>query len=208
MTRLEEMLNEFCPDGVEYYYLDDLFDLRNGYTPSRNNESYWAGGTIPWFRMEDLRANGSILSDSIEHITPSAIKGDLFEADTIIMATSATIGDHALIKVPYLSNQRFTNLAPNSHFKNLLTPEFIYYYCFLLAEWARSNVNLSGFASVDMDRFRKFQFPIPPLPVQEEIVRILDTFTELEAELEARTKQYEHYRNQLLTFKPKTPHPL
>lgn len=48
--------------------------------------------------------------------------------------------------------------------------------------------------------------PVPPLPVQEEIVRILDKFTaleaELEAELKARRKQYEFYRDQLLTFKP------
>ncbi len=46
----------------------------------------------------------------------------------------------------------------------------------------------------------KIQIPIPPLPVQEEIVKILDTFTELEAELEARKKQYEYYRDSLLSF--------
>jgi type I restriction enzyme S subunit len=45
----------------------------------------------------------------------------------------------------------------------------------------------------------KIQIPVPPLPVQKEIVNILDKFTELEAELEARRKQYEYYRNQLLT---------
>lgn len=43
--------------------------------------------------------------------------------------------------------------------------------------------------------------PVPPLPVQDEIVRILDKFTELEKELEMRKKQYEYYRDQLLTFK-------
>ena len=50
-----------------------------------------------------------------------------------------------------------------------------------------------------------FEIPVPPLPVQHEIVRILDNFTsleaELEAELEARRKQYEYYRDQLLSFK-------
>ena len=49
-----------------------------------------------------------------------------------------------------------------------------------------------------------FEIPLPPLPVQEEIVRILDTFSELEAELEAelkiRRKQFEFYRNQILSF--------
>ena len=50
----------------------------------------------------------------------------------------------------------------------------------------------------------KITIPIPPLPIQQEIVTILDTFTaldgSLQAELEARRKQYEHYRNQLLNF--------
>jgi type I restriction enzyme, S subunit len=46
--------------------------------------------------------------------------------------------------------------------------------------------------------------PLPPLPVQEEIVRILDTFTELTAELQARKKQYEYYRDRLLTFNEKS----
>ena len=56
-----------------------------------------------------------------------------------------------------------------------------------------------------ISKYSNFQIPIPPLPVQEEIVRILDKFTsleaELEAELEARKCQYEFYRNQLLAFK-------
>lgn len=48
--------------------------------------------------MEDLRANGGILADSIQHITPKAVKGKgLFKAGSIIMATTATIGEHALI---------------------------------------------------------------------------------------------------------------
>src|SRR5690606_22992793 len=58
-------------------------------------------------------------------------------------------------------------------------------------------------ASVDMNGFKKFKFPVPPLEVQREIVRILDKFTEieaeLEAELEARQKQYEHYRQKLIS---------
>lgn len=56
-----------------------------------------------------------------------------------------------------------------------------------------------------ISKYSLFEIPVPPLPVQREIVRILDNFTsleaELEAELEARKKQYEYYRDQLLTFK-------
>ena len=66
---------------------------------------------------------------------------------------------------------------------------------------------MSSFASVDMDGFKKFLFPIPypenpkkSLEIQAKIVRILDTFTELTSELNARTKQYNYYRDQLLSF--------
>ena len=50
----------------------------------------------------------------------------------------------------------------------------------------------------------KIKIPVPPLEVQKEIVRVLDSFTELEAELEARNKQYEYYRNNLMTFDENT----
>ncbi|MFT2616397.1 restriction endonuclease subunit S, partial [Helicobacter pylori] len=61
--------------------------------------------------------------------------------------------------------------------------------------------NVSGFASVDMTAFKKYKFPIPPLEIQQEIVKILDAFTELNTELKARKKQYEYYQNMLLDFK-------
>src|SRR5690606_3687185 len=95
-------------------------------------------------------------------------------------------------------------ISLKSEYDDLVDIKFVFYYCFLLGEWCRNNVTTSSFASVDMRGFKKFKFPIPPLPVQKEIVRILDKFTsleaELEAELEARTRQYEYYRNQLLAF--------
>lgn len=155
--------------------------------------------------MEDIRKNGRILSDSIQHITPSAIKGKgLFHANSIIIATTATIGEHALIIADSLANQRFTNLKVRKSLSDRLLSKFIFYYMFVIDKWCKDNVNASSFASVDMKRFRKVEFPLPPLPIQEEIVRILDNFSELEAELEAdldcRKRQYEYYRDKLLSF--------
>lgn len=194
---------------VEWKTLEEIFDLRNGYTPSKSNSEYWEDGTIPWFRMEDIRENGQILNDALQKVATNALKGGkLFPANSIIVATSATIGEHALITVPYLSNQRFTNLILKSEHSDRFEIKFLFYYCFLLDDWCKNNTTVSSFASVDMNGFRKFQIPIPPLPVQVEIVRILDTFTELTAELTAelaseltaRKKQYNYYRDQLLSF--------
>jgi type I restriction enzyme S subunit len=208
MNKIQQLIQQYCPDGVEFISFEDLFELRNGYTPSKSKKEYWENGNIPWFRMEDIRANGRILSNSIQQISNEAIKGGkLFPANSIIIATSATIGEHAIITTEYLSNQRFTCFYPKKKYKERINMMFMYYYTFILGEWCRSNTNVSGFASVDMSRFRKFQIPIPPLPIQQEIVSILDTFTaldaSLQAELEARRKQYEHYRDQLLSFEGK-----
>ncbi|HEY2354888.1 MAG TPA: restriction endonuclease subunit S [Gaiellaceae bacterium] len=190
---------------MTFVAVEDLFETRNGYTPSKADASNWTEGTVPWFRMEDIRENGRVLGSAIQQIPASAVKGGrLFPANSIIVATSATIGEHALITVPFLSNQRFTALWLKPQFAARFDVKFVFYYCFVLDEWCRNNTTTSSFASVDMDGFRRFRFPLPPLEVQREIVKILDGFTELQAELraelEARRWQYRNYRDALLTF--------
>ncbi|WRF78865.1 restriction endonuclease subunit S [Helicobacter pylori] len=201
MHKIERLLQTLAPKGVEFKTLEEVFEIKNGYTPSKNNPEFWKNGTIPWFRMEDLRENGRILKDSIQHITPKALKGKkLFPKNSIIISTTATIGKHALLIVDSLANQRFTFLSKKANCDLALDMKFFFYQCFLLGEWCKNNINVSGFASVDMTAFKKYKFPIPPLEIQQEIVKILDAFTELNTELKARKKQYEYYQNMLLDF--------
>ena len=192
-------------EKVEWKTLGEVFHTRNGYTPSKANEEFWTDGTIPWFRMEDIRANGRILYDSALHITPQAVKRNgLFKANSIILATSATIGEHALLLQDALTNQRFTNFEIKEELKNILLPKFAFYYFFIIDEWCKKHTIIGNFPSVDTQQLMELHFPIPPLRVQARIVEILDKFTqleaELEAELEARNKQYDFYRNRLLDF--------
>ncbi|WQS40928.1 restriction endonuclease subunit S [Helicobacter pylori] len=212
--RLKTLLHTLAPKGVEFKTLEEVFEIRNGYTPSKNNPEFWKNGTIPWFRMEDIRENGRILKDSIQHITPNALKGKkLFPKNSIIISTTATIGEHALLIVDSLANQRFTFLSKKANCDIALDMKFFFYQCFLLGEWCKNNINVSGFASVDMTAFKKYKFPIPPLEIQQEIVKILDQFSALTtdlqagipAEIKARKKQYEYYREKLLAFNPLTP---
>ncbi|MFP6352189.1 restriction endonuclease subunit S [Helicobacter pylori] len=205
MHKIERLLQTLAPKGVEFKTLEEVFEIKNGYTPSKNNPEFWKNGTIPWFRMEDIRENGRILKDSIQHITPKALKGKkLFPKNSIIISTTATIGEHALLIVDSLANQRFTFLSKKANCNLALDMKFFFYQCFLLGEWCKNNINVSGFASVDMSAFKKYKFPIPPLEIQQEIVKILDAFTELNTELntelKARKKQYEYYQNMLLDF--------
>ena len=200
-TFLEKLL-----DGaeVEWKTLDEIFHLRNGYTPSKGVKEYWENGSIPWFRMEDIRENGRVLNTALQKVSESAVKGGkLFPANSIIIATSATIGEHALITIPFLANQRFTVLSLKPEYIDKFNIYFLYHYCFTLDDWCQKNTTMSSFASVDMNGFRKFLIPIPPLSVQTEIVKILDALTaltsELTSELILRQKQYEYYREKLLS---------
>ena len=198
---------------VEWKTLGEVFEMRNGYTPSKAHSEFWEGGIIPWFRMEDIRKNGRRLSDSILHITDKGLKGKgLFDKGTFILATTATIGEHALLIVDSLANQRFTNLKIRKSLINSLSVDFVFYYLFIVDEFCKRHTNKSGFESVDMKALSKMPFPIPPLSTQRRIVSILDRFeslvnditTGLPAEIAARHQQYEYYRDQLLSFKRKS----
>ncbi len=194
---------------IKWMSMDAVFEMRGGYTPSKSKSEFWENGTIPWFRMEDIRENGRILSDAIQHITPAAVKGKgLFEADSFILATTATIGEHALLIADSQANQRFTNLKVRKSLRGELLTKYVYYYMFVVDEFCKDNVNYAGFASVDMGKLKRMPFPIPPMEVQERIVEVLDRFETLvndlneglPREVELRRKQYEHYRDRLLSF--------
>ncbi len=151
---------------VEWKPLGEVFEIRTGYTPSKKNSAFWEEGMIPWFRMEDLRAYGGLLSDSIQHITPQAVKGKgLFKAGSIILATSATVGEHALLLTDALTNQRFTNFNLRTAFTDRVLPKFAYYFFFKIDAWCKEHVFTGTFPSVDMKNLRKQPFPLPPLPI-------------------------------------------
>ena len=194
---------------VETKRLDEIFNLKNGYTPAKNNAEYWKNGDVNWFRMDDIRTNGRILSDSIQKVSIDGIKGGkLFEADSLIVSTSATIGEHALITVPFMCNQRFACLTRKTDYKPLLDMKFMFYYASKLDKYCLKNINQGGFASVSMPAFKEFPIPLPSLATQERIVDILDRFDTLTtsltdgipAEIAMRREQYEYCRSRLLDF--------
>lgn len=214
MSRLDSMIQELCQDGVEYKTLDDLFVLKNGYTPSKKNDEYWRNGTVPWFRLEDIRTNGRVLSNAKQHVTSKAVKGSLFPANSIIVSTTATIGEHALIESPFLINQQLTCVSVKEQFKAQINIKFVFYYFEILKEDLKRIASQSGnMPIVSLAKMKQLLMPLPPLEVQEEIVRLLDDFTaktaelqtELNKEYEARKKQYEYYRDTLLTKNEQIP---
>ena len=191
---------DFLNDGEwEDYSIEEVFDIRNGYTPSKSKTDYWENGTIPWFRMEDIRANGNILSDSIQHITPEAVKGfGLLPAYSIIVATSATIGEHALITVESLANQRFTYLSKKKSFEERVDMMYFHYYMFVIDEWCKKNTNTGGFLSVNMSAFRQLRIPLPPLAEQRRIAACLSALDEMLAATNEKLEQMKAYKKGLM----------
>lgn len=205
MEYYREKLLLFDEHEAGFVKIKDLFDTKNGYTPSTKNPDFWTDKGIPWVKMEDIRENGTVLSDSAKHITMSAVKGSkLFNANSIILATSATIGIHALVKVPHLSNQRFTNIYPKKEYENKIDMKYAYYYFFKIDRWCKEHVTLGNFAGVNMSDFYDYDFPVPPLSTQRSIVSTLDAFEQYISKLERlitlHEKQYAYYREKLLTF--------
>ena len=185
---------EFKNDG-EWYSdtMENIFEIRNGYTPSKSNPEYWEGGTIPWFRMEDIRTNGHVLSDSIQHITPLGVKGSgLFPAYSIIVATTATIGEHALIIVDSLANQQFTFLTKRTSFEDKLDMLYFHYYMFIIDEWCKKNTNAGGLLSVNMDSFKKLTIPYPSSLSEQR--KIAECYVSLDKQIDFTKKKLEQLK--------------
>ena len=177
----------------------------SGGTPLANHAEYY-GGDIPWLRTQEVRFVD--IFDTEMRITPAALKNSaakwIPENCVIIAISGATAGRSAINKIPLTTNQHCCCLEINPQKAN-------YRYVFhwvnsqyeklkALGQGARSDLN-SGI-------IKSYPIPIPSLEEQERIVAILDRFdalcndltSGLPAEIEARRKQYEYYRDKLLTF--------
>lgn len=207
LTRLSAELDKFEDEEREVVWkeLGEISNLNGGYTPKRSNDEYWKNGTVPWFTLKDIRKNGDLLTRSIEAITEKAVKKELYPENSLILSTTATIGEVAIIKSPYICNQQLTSIKPNDE----VNIRYLYYY---FKNSTNELINASSSSGsvkiINQSNLKKLKIPIPPLNIQEKVVQVLDKFQSLIAETsgllpkerEQRQKQYEYYRNKLLSF--------
>lgn len=150
-------------------------EFRNGYTPSKANPEFWEDGTIPWYRMEDIRDSGRKLEEAKQYVTKDAIKGGgLFEAGSFILATTATIGEHAVLIVDSLANQRFTNLKIRKSLSNRLLRDYFFYYLFVIDDYCKATTKISTFPAVSMELLKNCHVVFPLVQEQQAIVDYLD----------------------------------
>ena len=185
MSRIDDLIAEHCPDGVEYKTLADSIELTIG--TQLNRSTFAEGGKYPVI-------NGGT--------TPSGYHDEYnTESETITICQGGSAGFVAWMNEPFWAGGHCYIVKPKP---DLLLNRFLYFYLKKSQSTLQSLKVGAGVPGLSRKQLLSLPIPLPPLPVQEAIVEILDSFTlleaELEAELEARKKQYEYYRNHLLTF--------
>lgn len=193
MSRLDELIQKFCPNGVEFVKIKEVFPRLKGtpITAGKMKEIENSAGEIKIF------AGGKTVISAKEIDIPKA---------NIIRVPAVLVQSRGVIDVIYydkpftFKNEMWAYTADN--------PSKVKYLYYILKNNIQAfRAAASGMGSlpqISLSVTEDLHIPLPPLPIQQEIVRILDTFTnltaELTAELTARRKQYEYYRDELLTF--------
>ena len=187
-------------EKVSLKTLDDVFDLRNGYTPSKSNILFWNDGTISWFRIDDIRLNGQILNSSLVKVTKLGIKNKLFKSNSIILSTTATIGVHALITTDFICNQQFTVFEIKNEYQNIINPIFSFYYFFRVANWCKRNIKSSSFPSIECKYLKKHTFPNVSLNEQNRIAFFFTLLDQQISLVKNKLKSIEHFFNFFLNY--------
>ena len=193
MSRLEELIQQLCPDGVEYKAIKEEYQRLKGtpITAAKMKEIARSDGEVRVF------AGGKTVIDAHEKDIPNA---NIIYVPAVLVQSRGVI-DAIYYEKPFtFKNEMWAYTHPEK-----TSVKFLYYV--LKSNMGKFRDAASGMGSlpqISLSVTEDFRIPLPPLPVQQEIVRILDTFTELTAELAAelaaRKKQYEYYRDKLLTF--------
>ena len=214
MSKLDELIRELCPDGVEYKRFDEVCTLnaRIGWQRLTKAE-YMSKGDYLLITGTDFTETHEIDYSTCVYVTEERYKQDpkiQLKNGDILITKDGTLGKVAQVKgleMPAtLNGGVFVVRCKDGSLEN----RFILHY--LLSNHFQSVVEQqktgSTISHLTQTLFSRLMIPLPPLEVQREIVRILDNFTnltaELTAELTARKNQYEFYRDKLLTYDSKT----
>ncbi len=191
MSKIDELIQQLCPDGVEYKELGEVVNILDNLRKPISKEKR-TKGNYPYYGANGIQ----------DYVLDYIFEGTFLlmgEDGSVIKKDRSPILNWATGKI-WVNNHAHVL----SEKRNIALLRFIFYYLStidvtLIVHGTPPKINQANLRSIPI--------PIPPLEIQEEIVRILDNFTaleaELEAELEARKKQYEYYRNKLLSFEGK-----
>lgn len=211
MSRLDELIAELCPDGVEFKPLwsvtiwDKKFNsVDRKKQPKVYNYPYLLAKDL--FSLEVEGGDVFLLStgEQTGWTSEELAGGNMREGEVVTIPWGKSRAVVDCIK--YYKGKFVTadNRIMTSNDTDILSNKYLYYWIMTQGDLIDSFYRGSGIKHPDMAKVLDLSIPVPPLPVQEEIVRILDSFTqltaELQAELQARQQQYEYYAEKLLSF--------
>ncbi len=211
MSKLDDLIRELCPNGVYYrpLWLLTIWDKKfNSVGKDKQTETrkytYLLADKLKKLSVDN--GNVKILTTSITDLWANEDDVDDFIVDDEIVCIPW--GGNPVVqyyKGKFITGDNRIAIVRN---KNELNTKFLYYYLINKLDLISTFYRGSGIKHPDMSKVLELNIPLPPLPVQEEIVRILDNFTELTneltdkltAELTARKKVYTYYQEKLLSF--------
>lgn len=204
MSRIDELIQELCPSGVEYKQLGDAGRVVRG---KRFVKDDMIDAGVPCVHYGEIYTKYGISAvQSISYVSHERARTLRFAqpGDVIMASAGETIEDIGK-SVAWLGNEPIAIHDACYSFSSSMDPKFVSYFFASRSfrDQIRRSISSSKISSISTQNVAKARIPVPPLEVQREIVRVLDKFTqleaELEAELEARRVQYEHYRHGVLS---------
>lgn len=192
---------------VEWKTIQDIsVKIVTGVTPKKSCEDYYLKGTIPWLRTNEVKFN--TITTTEKYVTEKAVEETglkwILPNSIIIAISGATAGRVAMNSIPLTTNQHCCSISVDERIVNY---KYLYYW---LVNQNRQILSLKQGArgDINMSMIKSLKIPVPSLEIQSRIVQVLDNFDTvcndlnigLPKEIELRQKQYEYFREKLLTF--------
>lgn len=209
MKSIKNMIDEMSLIGVPYRPIKEIATCYPGATPKTSRPEYWENGTIPW--MSSGEVNKGVIYETEQRITQLGYDSSstkMVPPNSVVIALAGqgkTRGTVAITRIELCTNQSLCAIVPGPEMR----PEFLLH--FLKSRYKDLRHISSGNGErggLNVQMIKEYLAPVPPVEIQDEIVCILDEYyaknnqliTALNNELASRQRQYEYYRDLLLTF--------
>ena len=188
MSELNDLITKLCPNGVPYKKLEEVAEIKRGRRVVKKELS------------QDNNSGYPVYQNSLKPLGYHTCSNEKAGTPFVIAAGSA--GEIGYSDVDYWGADDCYSIECDD---NTVNGRYIYHVLLLKQGRIKSQVRRASIPRLSSTAIKHLEIPVPPIEIQHEVVRILDAFTELEAELEAelagKKKQYEYYRNQMLSQK-------
>ena len=209
MSKLDELLRELCPDGVEYKKLGEIATISRG--GNFQKKDFLTEG-VPCIHYGQIYTKYGLFADkTFTFISEEcAIKQKMAQPNDIVMAVTSENIEDVCKCLAWLGDEPVAVSGHSAIIHHNQNAKYLVYYFHSQMFFAQKRKLAHGTKVIEVtpDALANITLPVPPAEIQHEVVRVLDSYTEnvaelqrqLTAELTARQKQYEFYRDKLLTF--------